>query len=101
MDVSENDSYIGVLPDQHYYMPEMMSSEDREKFMAWYEERKLEPFDFAKEFVDYCRSDVDMLRRCCINFRQEFSDVTGVDPFQYITIASACMASLPNQSFAS
>ncbi|KAG8173194.1 hypothetical protein JTE90_019309 [Oedothorax gibbosus] len=38
------------------------------------------------------RSDVDILRRCCINFRQEFLDVTGVDPFQYITIPCACMA---------
>jgi len=49
---SENESYVGALPDKHYYMPD---SQDREKFEAWYEERKLEPFDFAQEFVEYCR----------------------------------------------
>ncbi|XP_035205529.1 uncharacterized protein LOC118180567, partial [Stegodyphus dumicola] len=37
-------------------------------------------------------SDVDILRRCCLEFRAQFLDVAGVDPFQYVTIASACMA---------
>ncbi|GFU58563.1 uncharacterized protein TNCV_4068761 [Trichonephila clavipes] len=37
-------------------------------------------------------SDVDILRRCCKIFREQFQSVTGVDPFTYVTIASACMA---------
>ncbi|KAJ8018954.1 hypothetical protein HOLleu_42764 [Holothuria leucospilota] len=67
-----------------------------------------------KELVDYCVSDVDILRRCCLLFRSLFMDITGkeidnnvedeeeegdgvvtkrvgVDPFRHcITIASAC-----------
>ncbi|GFX12399.1 uncharacterized protein TNCV_1035861 [Trichonephila clavipes] len=42
--------------------------------------------------LKYCRSDVDILRRCCKIFREQFQSVTGVDPFTYVTIASACMA---------
>ncbi|GBN74706.1 hypothetical protein AVEN_224457-1 [Araneus ventricosus] len=38
------------------------------------------------------RSDVDILRRCCLEFRRQFIDVANVDPFCYVTIASACMA---------
>ncbi|GBL85617.1 hypothetical protein AVEN_193087-1 [Araneus ventricosus] len=37
------------------------------------------------------RSDVDILRRC-VEFREQFLSATGVDPFTYVTIASACMA---------
>ncbi|GBN67881.1 hypothetical protein AVEN_141589-1 [Araneus ventricosus] len=38
------------------------------------------------------RSDVDVLRRCCFEFRDEFIKITDVDPFCYATIASVCMA---------
>ncbi|GFQ70667.1 uncharacterized protein TNCT_82171 [Trichonephila clavata] len=38
------------------------------------------------------RSDVDILRRCCKIFREQFQSLTGLDPFTYVTIASACMA---------
>ena len=44
-----------------------------------------------------CRSDVDILRRCCLSFRSLSMKITahektsGIDPFQHcITIASAC-----------
>ena len=39
----------------------------------------------------YCRSDVDILHRCIVNFRALFIAETGMDPFEsFITIASAC-----------
>ena len=54
-------------------------------------------FDFQRELLSYCRSDVDILRRACLTFRQLFLEMTsgdghgGIDPFQKcITIASAC-----------
>ncbi|GFU17785.1 uncharacterized protein TNCV_722021 [Trichonephila clavipes] len=42
--------------------------------------------------LKYCRSDVDILRRRCKIFREQFQSVTGVDPFTYVNIASACIA---------
>ena len=42
--------------------------------------------------LEYCRSDVDILRRGCLEFRRMVMDVReGVDPFDYVTIASLCM----------
>ena len=48
-------------------------------------------FDFQKEIIAYCRSDVDILRRCCLQFSELFKKVTSLEPFSNcITIASAC-----------
>ena len=48
-------------------------------------------FDFEKEIVDYCRSDVDILRRSLIKFREDFIQLENIDPLRFITIASICM----------
>ena len=50
-------------------------------------------FDFCKEILEYCHSDVDILRRCCLKFRRIFMELTdGVDPFLSLTIALACIS---------
>ncbi|KAG8173059.1 hypothetical protein JTE90_016151 [Oedothorax gibbosus] len=88
----ENQYYVGPIPDPQFYNPDAMSTAERQKFYSWYEERKAEPFDFRKEMLEYCRSDVDILRRCCIDFREQFLNCAQIDPFQYVTIASVAMA---------
>ena len=35
-------------------------------------------------------SDVDILCRCCLEFRELFHEITDIDPFRTITIVSAC-----------
>ena len=88
-----NQSYIGPLPDASYYDPDGMSSNDREHFYAWYNDLKARNYEFVfeREIEEYCRSDVDILRRSCLEFRRLFIETTDVDPFdKCITIASAC-----------
>jgi hypothetical protein len=47
-------------------------------------------FNFQQEILIYCRSDVDILGRCCLEFRELFRDVTDIDSFEKcLTIASA------------
>ena len=48
-------------------------------------------FDFQKEFVEYCDTDVDILRRG-LELRKQFLEIADIDSFQYITIAGVCMA---------
>ena len=70
-----------------------MSPTDREKFFAWYNDlvRKEHVFDFQVEILRYCQSDVDIVRRCCLEFRELFREISDVDQFaQCLTIASAC-----------
>ena len=90
---SENQNYVGPIPSEPYYTPNSMSTKNRKAFQEWHKEQKDSDyvFDFAKEIKAYCTSDVDILRRSCMEFRELFRDSTGIDPFEKcLTIASAC-----------
>lgn len=105
---TENQNYRGPYPSEHEYGVNYMSSDEISKFREWYGSRKGEIFDFQTEMLKYCVSDVDILRRSCLKFRKLMMDVTsvklpdangemvtkkrGIDPFDHITIASACQA---------
>ena len=92
------DLVLDCLPDMSYYNADGMYPEDREKFTDWYYKNKQTKFIMKDELIKYCTSDVDILRRCCLKFRDLFLSISaqadgdcGVDPFQScITIASAC-----------
>ena len=91
--VPENQDYVGPIPDIKYYGPDKMMSDNRKKFLKWHQDRIDENymFDFRKELEDYCRSDLDILRRSMMKFREDFITIANIDPLQYITIASVCM----------
>ncbi len=106
----ENQSYVGPYPDAKYYGHDFMGANERAELLTWLSERKDEVFDFRKEILEYCRSDVDILRQACLTFRELLMSATGerrtvvnekgkeerrwvgaVDPFDSVTIASVCM----------
>ena len=75
-----------------YYKPDLMHEESRTYFISWYNDKdqRGEEFNFQKEMELYCRSDVDILRRGCGEFRKVFMEHGGVCPFpEAITIADA------------
>ena len=90
----ENQTYCGPYPPIHFYSPDNMPENARSAFIEWYEEKVVadEVFDFQKEIVTYCESDVDILRMGCTKFRDLFLSIAGVDPFSYITIAGVAMS---------
>ena len=88
--IPENQNYIGPYPSMHYYGHNSMTKKDKESFETWYNSVSNNTFNFQEEFIKYCRSDVDILRRSCIEFRKLFIEIANIDPFQYITIASVC-----------
>ena len=53
---------LAHLPDIRYYTPDNIKPEARRDFLQWYELHKNTPFDFKKEFLRYCESDVDILK---------------------------------------
>jgi G:T-mismatch repair DNA endonuclease (very short patch repair protein) len=91
----ENQNYVGSIPDPSFYGCDSMMSDDRKKFLEWHNKLVSENyvFDFAKEFYAYCLSDVDILRRGCMEFERLFREATGVrwSPWHNLTIASCCM----------
>ena len=85
--------YIGPYFAPETYNPRQMSEKYRKEFSKWYYV-KVESgavFDFRREIEEYCRSDVDILKRGCACFRQELRNVSGLDSFAEVrTIAQAC-----------
>ena len=89
----ENQNYVGPIPCQNDYGVNFMKPEERKAFIAWHQEQVENNylFDFRKEIIKYCRSDVDILHKCCLLFREMFRKETDLDPFDNsLTIASYC-----------
>ena len=90
----ENQSYVGPIPCQADYGVNFMKPETRKAFLTWHKEQRDNGyiFNFKEEFIKYCRSDVDILRKCIMSFREMLREITGVDPFEKcLTIASVCL----------
>lgn len=88
-----NQNYVGPYPPATYYNPDDMTSSGRKAFYEWYQQQKGKVFDFQKEFIDYCICDVDILQRCCAQFRKTIQSFVQVNPFQE-AITFAITASL-------
>ena len=89
----ENQGYVGPMPPTDTYGPDTMKQEARTEFVNRYHNQVTAHvvFDFRKEIMEYCRSDVDILRRCYLKFRTLFQKECGLDPFLHVfTIAAAC-----------
>ena len=102
-----NKNYIGDIPSKKHYGYNQMKPGERDNFLKWYEEcvNNNYVFDFKKEITEYCRSDVDILKRSMIKFREDFIKLENIDPLKYIIIASVCMSIyranyMPNESIA-
>ena len=89
----ENQNYVGPIPCQNDYGVNFMKPGERDAFITWYDEQVANNYryDFREEIIKYCRSDVDILHRCCLQYREMFRKETDIDPFnKSLTIASYC-----------
>ena len=89
----ENQNYVGPIPCKNDYGVNFMKPGEREAFIAWHDEQVANNYryDFREEIIKYCRSDVDILRKCCLLYREMFRNETDIDPFnKALTIASYC-----------
>lgn len=88
----ENQHYVGPVPAKDYFMTESMSLDKKKEFDEWYQKQQDDQvvFDCAKELVEYCDSDVQLLREGCLVFQKLFMNYAGFNPFDKVTLASAC-----------
>ena len=79
---------MGPYPAASFYGPDDMTASARAAFYAWYETQG-KTFNFHEEFLSYCISDVDILQRCCAQFRRTIHTLVKVERFrEAITFAS-------------
>ena len=88
----ENQDYVGPIPDNEFYMCQSMTVNGRKDFEEWHDKQRAENavFDFQKELLEYCESDVKLLKERCLTFKRLLEKERKFDPFNRITIASAC-----------
>jgi len=86
----DNANYIGEIPDIKYFTPETMSSKKYNEFMEWYP-KQTGIYDFKKELIEYCDSDVDILKKSLEIYITDSISVNGLNPLSCSTIASYCM----------
>ncbi|XP_018568461.1 uncharacterized protein LOC108908806 [Anoplophora glabripennis] len=90
---SGNENYKGSLPALEYYSPDNLIGSEKSNLIKWHSEKIREKyvFDFQKELMEYCISDVEILTTACLKFRQQLLETCKVCPFtEACTIASAC-----------
>ena len=92
----EHQTYVGPVTALEYYMPETMSPKAKKALEQWRQEQRNKEvvFDFQKELVAYCESDVRLLKEGCLTFKRLFEAQAGFNPFEHNTIASACNGDL-------
>jgi len=89
-----NFRYIGKIPPMKYFGIDNMRTKERTEFIKWWVAKRATNYKWNEyeEMKSYCISDVDILKRCCKKFREQYIEIADIDPFQYTTIASVCMA---------
>lgn len=89
----DNLDYVGQLPAIEYFDPNNMKCKQRKAFIEWYdcEKSKNIIFDNKECLVKYCKNDVTILRLACLKFRSMLIELTKVDPFNQVTLASTAI----------
>ena len=89
----DHQQYVGRVPDLEFYDPDGMMAKKKEELTHWHADqvRRNVSIHFHQEMIDYCKSDVALLKAGCEAFQQEFERQAGFNPMaKCITIASAC-----------
>ena len=89
----ENLQYEGKIPALHYYEPQYMDKDEKKACEDWHAEEvaKGEVWNFKKGLLEYCKSDVKLLKEGCLKFAEDTKRDAGFNPLlQCITIASIC-----------
>lgn len=87
----ENQDYIGPIPDIEYFEPFRMKEGKRKEFMTWYDEQAEVVYDFKRELLEYCQSDVRILAKSIEAYMSQQMSNHVLNPFDSITIASYAM----------
>ena len=89
----ENKEYEGVMPGIEWFDVDDMDEHTRKECMDWHKENEQQTIALDNMCKEYCKNDVLVLEKGCIEYRDLFKKVTNneLDPFSCLTIASVCM----------
>ena len=91
--IPAHQNYVGRIPDLEFYDPDSMMTSKKTELLRWHSDqvRRNVVFNFKQELLDYCKSDVALLKAGCQAFQREFQNEAGFNPMaECYTIAGAC-----------
>lgn len=89
----ENMNYVGPMPPIEKFSFNQLSIKEHEDAVKWHNEHKNDTINLYEMCMEYCESDVLLLKEGCMKFHELFLKVTKdrIGAFNYITIASLCL----------
>lgn len=89
---TQNQAYVGMIPDKEMYGYENFNSKQLREFNEWYQTQENTIFNFSEQLLEYCISDVNVLRMGSLKFMQSFIDMLHVNPLiEAVTLTSSLM----------
>lgn len=78
----ENFDSEGAIPDLEYYEPQNMKTKKKEALQKWHAEQvlKRDVWNMKNEMLEYCKSDVKLLKEECMQVVQDFEKEAGFNP---------------------
>ena len=89
---AENEDYEGSIPSLKFYETDCMNTKKKEAVEKFHAEEALkgEVWNFKKELLEYCESDVKLLKEGCLTFATDFEKECSFNPLkENIRITSA------------
>ena len=79
----ENLQHEGPIPALRYYEPQHMDAKKKKACEDWHAEEVLkgEDWNFKKELLSYCESDVKLLKEGCLKFAEDTIEMLGLIHF--------------------
>ena len=88
-----NQEYVGPMPPHDPYHPEGMSAKKKREVDQWYDQQVADEHEFHMndKMIEYCTSDVKLLKAGCHKFPEEFQVHREFNPMEKcVAITSAC-----------
>ena len=70
------DKILNHLPDIKFYCPNDKTEKDKNLFLQWYDENKNSEFNFREEIKKYCVTDVEILMKAVMIFRDNWKELS-------------------------
>ena len=96
---AEIEDYEGSIPSLKFYETDCMNTIKKKAVEKWHAEEVLkgEVWNFKKELLEYCESEVKLLKEGCLTFATDFEKKCCFNPLiENITITSAFHNFWPN-----
>ena len=75
----ENLDYEDQIPSLQFFEPAQMNKEKKEEYETWHAEQVIEGkiWNFQTEMLEYCKSDVKLLKEGCLKFAKIPNEMQG------------------------